>query len=231
MALPLSTCVSIGPVALPRPEDIPVNTGWLELRIDLLPSDIPRDGEYLLPYLQAFQEKFPNIILTYKSGDSDEQRLETLSYLLNGLSCFLDIDYEESQTYRNQLFRLANAAKALIIYSYHLQSWNGELQLIRSYLDAMWQANPSYAKIVVPAQHLYDTIGLMSLYAEYEHTIIIDSSQHGVRSRLLAPLLGAPFTYAYLHEPTALYQPKASDLQQLLDEYQAFENQIIASSK
>lgn len=70
---------------------------------------------------------------------------------------------------------------------------------------------------------------LLSLYFEFRDVILIDSSRWGFRSRFLAPLLGAPFTYSYHDSPTGPYQAKAREMQPLLASYKDLERKTLDS--
>ncbi len=141
----------------------------------------------------------------------------------------MDIDYAEDEVYRDSLLGLAVRAGADVILSYHMDAWDGDLDVLRGLLGEMGALGPLYTKLAVPCPTPFDTLQLMSLYAEYKRIILLDTSAHGLASRVLGPVLGAPFTYGYFDVPTGVNQPRAGDLVRLLDLYEATENQTIAS--
>ncbi len=207
-----------------------MDTPWVEIRIDLLPKAALRIPTTLIPWIECLKQKFQHIILTYKQGDTDAQRLETLSAILAETNCFVDIDYAEIQDYRDKLFKVAEDNQCLTILSNHLITWDGKMGSITFLIEQMQALQPFYTKLAIPSPTLFHTLDILSLYAHYEHLILIDAGPKGLTSRLLAPVLGAPFTYGYFDVPTAPNQPKASDIKRLLDEYQAVENRTIAIS-
>ncbi len=224
-----STCVCLGAEGLVEAGEIGVATDWVELRIDLLPQVVRGDSERIAQWLAEVARAYPHIILTYKSGDSQAHRIHLLGKLLSGGTYYLDIDHGEHAEYQSQLFDLAARTETPVIHSYHFSQWDGNLSTLRDVIQLMQSRSPWYTKIVAPCRRATDSSMLLSLYFEFTNIILIDSSRWGFRSRFLAPLLGAPFTYSYHDTPTGPHQAKAQELQHLLSSYKDLERKTLDS--
>ncbi len=73
-----------------------------------------------------------------------------------------------------------------------------------------------YVKLVTMAKSVEDNFRVLELYREFDGLIAFCMGELGILSRVLSPLLGAPFTYASLGDRTA---PGQLDVRRLRELY------------
>ncbi len=129
----------------------------------------------------------------------DEEKLTTLLGLLDNGAWLIDLEYRFPL-----LDRALQEARERVIVSYHDYRWTPAPEVLYSYAGDMIRRGAKVAKIVTMARRLADNWRLLGLNAWRKGRIVAFAmGEKGKLSRILAPLIGAPFTYASLGEPVA----------------------------
>lgn len=178
----------------------PDETTWLELRLDLFtrqPSPIVDIAKH--PWLKKLLCNYSKIIVTYRSVSTDSSTLQFAEQcyrncLLSASIPFVDIDYQEPFT--PKLLTDFGSQHNRIILSKHFYTYNGDLELIRNTIRKLQQHQPYLCKVAVLCHNAQDAVQLLTLYEEFDHLLLFAMGEIGSFTRIAAPLLGAPYTYA-----------------------------------
>jgi 3-dehydroquinate dehydratase-1 len=148
-------------------------------------------------------------------GGEDARRALLLS--LSRLEpAYLDLELAVAESAPGFLNELKGVGTRLILSWHDFKATPSEAELLRR-AEAAWRLG-GVAKLVTTATSFEDNLRLLQLYrASRKHGLIaFCMGELGLPSRILAPLLGAPFTYARLEgEGTAPGQPTVKELRRL----------------
>lgn len=147
---------------------------------------------------------------------SEEQRLATLENLLELQPEYVDI---ESHVPRSLIAKISSAFPSTqLILSYHnFEETPKDLEAI---YQQMRTIPASFYKIAVTAKNSLDALNFICWTQHNRHPQLIALSMgaHGQISRILAPFMGSPFTYAALDD-THLSAPGQLSAKTLIDRY------------
>ena len=174
----------------------------IELRLDLL-GYTREEAERVITHLA---ERGVRVIATLRDkreggeySGPDEEKLATLLGLLDKGAWLIDLEYRFPL-----LDKALQEARGSVIVSYHDYRWTPPPEVLYSYAGDMIRRGAAIAKIVTMARRLGDNWRLLGLDAWRKGRIVAFAmGERGRPSRILAPLIGAPFTYVSLGEPVA----------------------------
>jgi len=139
----------------------------------------------------------------------DEDKLQALLGLVDHGAWLIDLEY------RFNLLDEALRQTRKVIVSFHDYRWTPPPEILYSYAGDMLRRGAAIAKIVTTAHRLSDNWKILGLNAWRPGRVTAFAmGERGRLSRILAPLLGAPLTYAALGEPVA---PGQLGLRELLE--------------
>ena len=188
-------CVSLAKMSFRRLQQLLPQLAMAEIRLDemtLSKAEIARIFSLPLP-----------LVATCRPGRYPKtERLEMLSTAIVNGAAYIDIEMEAGCVYRDSLLRLAKKHNCRIIISYHNKNETPQKkQLDRIVSDCFSQG----AAIVKVACRVLQQQDMLRIIALYEHSLVKEGSlivlgmgAKGKLTRIAAPLLGAPFTYAAL---------------------------------
>lgn len=210
-------CVSLTRMNFKKLLQILKKVAMAEIRLDemtLSKSEIARVFAMPLP-----------LIATCRPGRySEPERLEMLSTAIVNGAAYIDIEMDADGAYHDALQRLAKDYHCRIIVSYHNENetpLKNQLNMIVS--NCFFQG----ADVVKVACQVCQREDMLRIIAIYEHTLAKDGSlialgmgAKGRLTRVAAPLLGAPFTYAALFpgRETAAGQMSAARMAKMISE-------------
>ena len=165
-----------------------------EIRLDGFPTDASRLSEVF---------SFPRrLIATCRPGslDEDERTALLIAAIAAGAS-LVDIELEAPAAGREKIIEKARACRCQVIVSYHNHERtpsSAELQKVRA---SCFAAGADIVKIACQVLSPSDCARILSLYADPEERfrgrlVAVGMGEMGILTRVAAPLLGAPFTYA-----------------------------------
>lgn len=182
-------CVSIGKVSY---EEIPLilkHSVMAEIRMDLL--------ELNTDQLHKIFSSHDNLIATCRPGIFQEyQRAELLQNALKSGAAYVDLEIETTEKWRKPIQLLAGSLGRKLILSWHNYENTPSAIELNSFVQSMFDAGADIAKIACQVNSPEDNAVLLSLYAEFKNLVAIGMGKQGIITRLAAPLLGAPFTFA-----------------------------------
>jgi len=131
---------------------------------------------------------------------NDNERKKLLLEAIDAGASYVDIEVEASDSYKKEITDKAKSKGCKVIVSYHNYDrtpQKGELeQIVQWCVDS----GTDIAKIACKVQSQRDNARLLSLLDNDKKVSVIGMGEKGKITRVIAPLLGSPFTYASLEE-------------------------------
>jgi len=109
---------------------------------------------------------------------------------------YIDIDIEVPEKWRTPLVEKAKLLDRLVILSYHNFEETPETEKLKEILQSMFINGAHIAKIACMAKSDSDCSRITRLYFEHQNLVAFCMGENGKATRLTAPFMGAPFTYA-----------------------------------
>lgn len=205
-------CLSIADVSADEAMKILSKVNLAELRLDRINLDKNDIG-------RLFSTKAKTIVTCRQNGkiNEDERKNIIIEAIKNGAS-MVDIEVENSDDFKNEIIKIAKKNKCAIIVSYHDFEKTPVLRELEQILNWCFESGADIAKIACQANNVEDAARLLALYSFGKPVISIGMGDAGKITRIAAPLLGAPFTYASLEKSkkTAPGQIEANKLEAII---------------
>lgn len=190
-ALRHNICVSIGGIGYEEILSTLKLVPFAEIRLDLLT---------LKPCEQnRIFSSHKNLIATYRvtKGDYDRQ-IELLMQAIDSGAAWVDMEIETPESVLDSIFTKARANHCKTIISHHNFEATPPLVELHQIADKSKRYQPNVIKIACMANNQGDCSRMLSLYQENSNLVAFCMGKIGTITRVAAPLLGAPFTYAGL---------------------------------
>lgn len=162
-----------------------------EIRLDLTPLSMEGIGE-------VFRRPLP-LVATFRPGRVPAAaRAAALEAAIRAGAAYVDVEAEAPPAYRDRIVRAARRAGCRVILSSHSAGRPSGAGLLARKREALFRKGADVVKIVRRAVSVADVLALLSLYdtPKRGRVIALGTGRAGVVTRIAAPLLGAPFTYA-----------------------------------
>jgi 3-dehydroquinate dehydratase-1 len=141
------------------------------------------------------------LIATCRPGKySLSERIQKLKLSIESGATFVDIEYESEDDFRNAMIEFAHDRQCDVIISYHNYEITPELDELEKIMNKCFELGADIAKIATLIKVNRDNSKILSLYKAPGRLIAIGMGELGKISRIVAPFLGAEFTYASLTE-------------------------------
>ncbi|MCL4412706.1 MAG: type I 3-dehydroquinate dehydratase [Candidatus Thermoplasmatota archaeon] len=184
-------CVSISGLSVP---EILEETKGMEM------AEIRLDGVNFTP--EDIREIFSvraQMIATCRAGKlKDEDRMRLLMEAIKSGAAYVDIEIDAKKWYREKIIREARRNGCKVILSYHNQRLTPPDDVLLNIAKKFKWMGGDILKIACKANTLSDTARLIGLLGHLENTVVVAMGEKGRISRVVGPLMGAPFTYASL---------------------------------
>lgn len=131
-----------------------------------------------------------------KNGMTDDERWKRLSLAVASGAAWVDIDTESDEAFRMELSKMAGKHGCRVIASYHNFEGTPDSGELESLAASCISKGGDLAKIACKVKEIPDVVRLLRLYELDMQIISIGMGRMGRITRLAAPFLGAPFTYA-----------------------------------
>ena len=161
-------------------------------------------AEIRMDLLEITEEQFitvfslhNNLIATYRENSNDLERMaEMLNLALDHGSRYIDIDIEVPEKWRIPLVEKAKSLGRKVILSYHNFEETPESENLKEIIQSMFLKGAHIAKVACMAKTESDCSRITRLYLEHQNLVAFCMGEIGLTTRLTAPFMGAPFTYA-----------------------------------
>ena len=182
-------CISIAEPTLELIFKAIENEELAEIRLDLI--DLSEKE------IETLFSQNIKLIATCRPGKySDNKRKTILKRSIEAGAAYVDIELEATDDFKTEIVTFAKKKNCKVIISYHNYDNTppkGELEQV---VDWCFECGADIAKIVCKVNHISDNARLLSLYEQDKEIIAFGMGEKAKFTRIAAPFLGAPFTYA-----------------------------------
>jgi 3-dehydroquinate dehydratase-1 len=166
---------------------------FAEIRLDMMKlmlEEIPR----------LFSGNRTLIATCRPGGRSDEERKRLLTKAIASGAAFVDVEIESETTYREEIVAKARSHGCRVIVSHHDYERTPERPALEACVSACFEAGADIAKIACMIRSDRESARLLALLDTDREIVVVGMGERGKLTRILAPLLGSPFTYASLSQ-------------------------------
>lgn len=171
---------------------------FAEIRMDKI-KDISKEG------IEQIFSKPLTLIATCRPciGYPDNKRKELLLSAIDNGASYVDIEIESSEKYKKEIIKQAKSKGCKIIISYHNYKKTPGIKELICVLKKAFKSGAEIVKIACEVKSKKDNARLLGLLDSdnpfvYKRILLIGMGKKGRITRIVAPLLGSPFTYASL---------------------------------
>jgi len=183
-------CLSIGKASVEECLEILKDAELAEIRLDL---NIYTDDE-----LEQIFSCHNNLIATCREGKytCDERKLLVAKAIKFGAK-YIDLELTNDYTMNGFLTNTAKMSECKVIISYHNYEHCPSMKNLQDIVNRCFDHHADIAKVVCHINSKEDIVNILSLYNLKKNVIALGMGKLGKITRIAAPYLGAPFTYAY----------------------------------
>lgn len=131
------------------------------------------------------------------------ETMELLKQAIHFGAEYIDIEYEANAAYRQELVNYARKHGCNVIISYHNYEQTPPVQVLENIIDECFLYGADVAKVATMVNNTTDIAKILSLYKREGRLVAIGMGNQGKITRVIAPLLGAEFTFAALNSDKA----------------------------
>lgn len=184
-------CVSIAEETLEKCLRALKGIDFAEIRIDKMAIGVED--------VKKIFSQHPKLVATCRpSTMDDKKRKELLLTAIAAGAAFVDIEVEFSDEYKKVIVEKARSAGCRVIVSYHNFEKTPQRAELEHILNWCFDSGADIAKIACRVNSEKDNARLLGLLNETRSLVVTGIGDKGKISRIVAPLLGSPFTYASL---------------------------------
>lgn len=137
------------------------------------------------------------LIATYRPGEvPDEERKRLLVAAVEAGAAYVDVEVEAGAAYREEIITRAHVLGRRVIVSFHDHDRTPGKAELEARLSECFEAGADIAKIACMARTDRDNARLLGLLDDGRQVVVIGMGAIGRITRVLAPMLGSPFTFA-----------------------------------
>ncbi len=191
-------CVSIGKIPFDSIAGILSQVEMAEIRLDLAGLSEKE--------IKAVFPSHDNLIATCREGEyNDMERARLLETAIEYGAAWIDIEADSHPAWRDRMIKLVKSSGSGLILSRHFFTHTPSMTELKKAVDRMFDLGAGVAKVAAQVNHPSEAAILLGLYSDPRKIVAIGMGPLGVITRLAAPFLGAPFTFASLgdDQPTA----------------------------
>ncbi|MBA4390866.1 MAG: hypothetical protein C0399_07995 [Syntrophus sp. (in: bacteria)] len=219
---PFLICVSIYEPTAETCLDALKNLAFAEVRIDAMNAAIEDMGKIFaqpLTLIATFRPDKPGTPKG-KTPDADTRKRFLMAAIDAGAS-YVDIEIESDSAYRRDIINRARSKGCKVIISFHNFCKTPEAKELASITSRCFSEGADIAKIACKVNSGRDSLRLLNILDRDDYrgrTVVVGMGVQGRVTRVAAPLLGSPFTFASLSDgkKTAEGQIEKGTLEQIL---------------
>lgn len=144
----------------------------------------------------VFAQELPLIATCRPNNMTERDQYFKLRRAIEHGASFVDIEYEAPKEQREALIEIAKKHQCKVILSYHNYNETPGMRELFKIVDECYDLGADIAKVATMIHSSEDNGKLLSLYSVSKPLVAVGMGEQGKASRLLATLLGAPFTFA-----------------------------------
>ena len=184
-------CVSLAEVTLEDCLRALESLPFAEIRMDLI--------HLSLDQVAALFSRHKRLIATCRQGElADDERKARLLTAIDSGAAYVDVEVESKRTYRKEIAARAKSCGCEIIVSFHDYEKTPEKSRLETIVSECFHAGADIAKIACMIRSEKENARLLGLLDDQRKIIVVGMGPKGSITRVVAPLLGSPFTFASL---------------------------------
>jgi 3-dehydroquinate dehydratase type I len=165
---------------------------FAEIRIDRM--DRPQ-----IPGIKKIFSQHTRLIATCRPGKiSDQKRQTLLTTAISAGAAYVDIGLGTDKGIKKAILKKARSAGCKVIVSYHNFKTTPDETKLRDIIEECFVSGADIAKIACMVHSDRENIILLGLLLDSRPLLVIGMGEKGKVTRIAAPILGSPFTYASL---------------------------------
>ncbi len=203
-------CVSIGHCNPQEADVMARDYELVEFRLDTIPN-VKASLKHLFGKHRAVATCRP---------DFGKERTDILLSAVGAGAAYVDFELEADEVWRTTCMKRARDCGTSIILSFHDMKQTPADEELNRWLDIGLESGADIVKLACYCQSYNDCLRLMNLASQQpKGRVVLGMGAFGIPSRVLGPLLGAPFTFAAPdgHDGTAPGQVPYSELKRLIN--------------
>ena len=174
-----------------------------------------------------------SLIATCRPGGlSDDARKTLLLGAIAAGAAYVDVEVESKEGYRDEIIAKAKEHGCRVIVSFHDHEKTPDRQALSAIVEESFRKGADIVKIACAIQSERDNARLLGLLDDSRKIVVIGMGEKGRITRVVAPLLGSPFTFASLAggRETAEGQIDKAGLESLMDTLHTLETVKVGES-
>lgn len=152
---------------------------------------------------RAFAHKTPIIATCRPDRKGPEDQLKRLKLAIESGAKYVDIELEAQPEQQQQIIATAREHDCNVIISYHNFIETPGLRELYHIVDECFEKGADIAKLATMSNSDTDNAKLMALYSNAKSVVALGMGEKGKVTRIMAPLLGAAFTFAAMDQGVA----------------------------
>lgn len=173
-------------------------------------------------YASIFGHETPTIATCRPDELGLDEQYRLLKAAIEQGANYVDIEIEAPEKQLQRILEVARANDCKVIISYHNYTNTPSEEELDDIITTCFEKGADIAKLAVMANDTWDVSRVLGLYQTDKPLVALAMGEFGKLSRIAAPLLGAPFTFAAPTDghPTAPGQVSYNDMTELLEKLQ-----------
>jgi 3-dehydroquinate dehydratase I len=167
-----------------------------EIRLDLTEFDEDQ-------IKQIFSHSTPTIATCRPDKKGIQDQLRRLMLAIDSGAKYVDLEFEAELEQREKIMKYAKAHNCKIIISYHNFIRTLPSKELHQIAEDCFKMGADIAKVATQVNSIADAANLLSLYNINKPIVAIGMGESGKLTRIIAPLLGAEFTFAAMDDGNA----------------------------
>ena len=197
-------CVSIHEPTAEACLNVLKNLTFAEVRIDAMRAGIEDMRKIFSRPLMLIATFRPEGSAASKADVPDtDRRKRFLTAAIDAGASYVDIEVESGSAYRREIIEKARSKNCKVIISFHDFHETPETGELISIASRCFSDGADIAKIACKVNSEKDSLRLLSILGRQDlngRTIVVGMGAKGRITRIAAPLLGSPFTFASLSD-------------------------------
>lgn len=186
--------------------------------LELAEVRIDKTGLSLADIKQLFAEPVKLVATCRPGSRSEDERLAVLLAAVAAGAAYVDIEIDSATPFREAVLAAARVKNSQVIISYHNFTETPLKHYLLQIIEECFDLGGNIAKVICRVQNPQDCVRILSLYESRKNVIALGMGELGAITRIAAPFLGAPLTYASLApgKETAEGQPDLETLEAVM---------------
>jgi 3-dehydroquinate dehydratase type I len=185
-------CVSLAEESTAACLEALKNVAFAEIRLDLMDLLSMDD-------VRRIFSRHPKLIATCRAGKlTDIERKAILIEAISAGAAYVDVELDAPQDYRKEIIGHAKSNGCKVIISFHNHEETPNHKELEHIEAECFRAGGDIAKIACMVHSDKDNQRLLTVLGGRSKTVVIGMGEKGKMTRVVAPLLGNPFTFASL---------------------------------